>query len=83
MQDARELADAYEGKAARAERSVGLGVLAQLINEEVDEVVGPKGRDDPHRTAVRHGHEDGSVMLGGRAYRSNGRGHVERGRRQR
>jgi transposase-like protein len=29
-------------------------------------VVGPKGRHDSDRAAVRHGHEDGSVTLGGR-----------------
>ncbi len=45
---------------------VGLGVLEELIAEEVDDVVGPKGKHDPERTAVRHGHEDGSVTLGGR-----------------
>jgi putative transposase len=45
---------------------VGLGLLAELMEEEVDEVVGPKGRHDRERTAVRHGHEDGSVTLGGR-----------------
>jgi transposase-like protein len=45
---------------------VGLSVLAELMQEEVDEVVGPKGRHDPDRKAVRHGHEDGSVTLGGR-----------------
>ena len=45
---------------------VGLGVLAELMEEEVDEVVGPKGRHDPERTAVRHGHESGEVTLGGR-----------------
>ena len=45
---------------------VGLGVLAELMEEEVDEVVGPKGRHDPDRSAVRHGREDGSVTLGGR-----------------
>jgi putative transposase len=33
---------------------------------EVDEVVGPKGKHDPDRVAVRHGHEDGSMTLGGR-----------------
>jgi putative transposase len=27
---------------------VGLGVLAELMEEEVDEVVGPNGRHDPH-----------------------------------
>jgi transposase-like protein len=45
---------------------VGLGVLAELMDEEVDEVVGPKGHHDRHRTAVRHGRENGSVTLGGR-----------------
>ncbi|MBA3562228.1 MAG: IS256 family transposase [Actinobacteria bacterium] len=45
---------------------VGLGVLAELMEEEVDEVVGAKGRHDPERTAVRHGHESGEVTLGGR-----------------
>jgi putative transposase len=33
---------------------------------EVDEVVGPKGKHNPDRVAVRHGHEDGSMTLGGR-----------------
>jgi putative transposase len=45
---------------------VGLGVLAELMEEEVDEVVGAKGKHDPERTAVRHGHEAGEVTLGGR-----------------
>ena len=45
---------------------VGLGVLQELLEEEVDEVVGPKGRWNPDRTAVRHGHENGEVTLGGR-----------------
>src|SRR5271167_1123610 len=45
---------------------VGLGVLAELLEDEVDEVVGPKGKHNAERTAVRHGHEDGEVTLGGR-----------------
>jgi transposase-like protein len=45
---------------------VGLGVLAELLEEEVVEVVGPKGKHVPERTAVRHGHEAGEVTLGGR-----------------
>jgi putative transposase len=45
---------------------VGLGVLNELMEEEVTEVVGPKGRHDPDRGAVRHGHEGGEVTLGGR-----------------
>ena len=45
---------------------VGLGVLAELMEEELDEVVGPKGKHDSERVAHRHGHEAGSVTLGGR-----------------
>jgi putative transposase len=45
---------------------VGLGVLTELMEEEVDDVVGPKGKWNPDRTAFRHGHEDGEVTLGGR-----------------
>jgi putative transposase len=45
---------------------VGLGVMAELMEEEVIEVVGPKGRHNPDRAAVRHGHEAGEVTLGGR-----------------
>jgi len=45
---------------------VGLGVLAELMEEEVDEVVGPRGKHNADRVAVRHGHESGEVTLGGR-----------------
>ena len=45
---------------------VGLGVLRELLEREVEEVVGPRGRWNRERTAVRHGHEDGEVTLGGR-----------------
>ena len=45
---------------------VGLGVLRELVEEEVEGVVGPKGRWNRERSAVRHGHEDGEVTLGGR-----------------
>ncbi len=48
--------------------SVGLGlcVVHELMEAEVCEVVGPKGRHNPDRTAKRHGHERGSMTLGGR-----------------
>jgi transposase-like protein len=36
------------------------------MEQEVDEVVGPKYRRDPDRTAKRHGHERGSMTMGGR-----------------
>jgi len=45
---------------------VGLGVVHELMELEVDEVVGSKGKHNPDRAAVRHGHEDGSMTLGGR-----------------
>ena len=45
---------------------VGLGVVHELMELEVGEVVGPKGKHNPDRVAVRHGHEDGSMTLGGR-----------------
>jgi transposase-like protein len=46
---------------------VGLGVLvAELMEAEVDEVVGLRGKKNPDRDAVRHGHEGGQVTLGGR-----------------
>ena len=45
---------------------VGMGVLAELLEEEVVDVVGVKGKHDPDRVAVRHGHESGEVTLGGR-----------------
>jgi putative transposase len=45
---------------------VGLGVVHELMEREVTEVVGPKSKHKPDRTAKRHGHEDGSMTLGGR-----------------
>lgn len=44
---------------------VWLGVLSSMMEEEVDEVVGPKGKHNRERTAVRR-REDASVTLGGR-----------------
>jgi transposase-like protein len=48
---------------------VGLSVVHELMESEVTEVVGPKGKHDPERSAKRHGHEDGSMTLGGRRVR--------------
>ena len=45
---------------------VGLGVVHELMELEVTEVVGPKGKHNLDRSAKRHGHEDGSMTLGGR-----------------
>jgi putative transposase len=44
----------------------GLQVLQTMLAEDVARLVGPKGRHNPNRTAVRHGSEPGQVTLGGR-----------------
>ena len=61
-----ELAGAAKEGLLALSVGVGLGVLHELMEAEIDEVVGPKGRHIPDRVAVRHGHEDGEVTLGGR-----------------
>jgi transposase-like protein len=61
-----ELAGAAKEGLLALSVGVGLGVLHELMAAEVEEVVGPKGKHDPDRTAVRHGHEAGEVTLGGR-----------------
>jgi hypothetical protein len=61
-----DIADAArEGLLALAV-SAGLQVMHALMAESVTAVAGPKGKHDPERTAVRHGDDDGSVVLGGR-----------------
>jgi putative transposase len=44
----------------------GLQVLQTLMEESVTALAGPKGKHNPDRVAMRHGHEQGSVVLGGR-----------------
>jgi putative transposase len=44
----------------------GVGVLAALLDADVDRLAGPKGRHNPDRAAVRHGTQPGKVTLGGR-----------------
>lgn len=45
---------------------VGLGVMHELMAEEVQDVCGPKGKHDPERVAYRHGGDEGEVTLGSR-----------------
>jgi putative transposase len=49
-----------------ASTAVGLEVMGELMDVEVTELVGPKGKHDPARVAMRHGSEQGTVTLGGR-----------------
>lgn len=49
-----------------ASTAVGLEVMVEMMAAEVDDVVGPKGRHNPGRSASRHGSDGGTVTLGGR-----------------
>lgn len=44
----------------------GLQVLIAMMEADVAAACGPRGRHDPARRVTRHGHEAGSVSLGGR-----------------
>jgi len=46
--------------------ATGLQVMGQLMEADLVAAAGPKGRQNPERTAVRHGAGPGSVRLGGR-----------------
>ncbi len=46
--------------------ALGLATLQELFAEEVGRLVGPRGKHDPGRQAVRHGSERRFVTLGGR-----------------
>jgi putative transposase len=59
---------AHEGLLALAV-GTGLGVLHSLLGADVERLVGPRGRHNPDRTAVRHGTQPGRVTLGGRRVR--------------
>lgn len=44
----------------------GMQVMAAMLEESVTVLCGPRGKHNRDRTAVRHGSEAGSVVLGGR-----------------
>jgi putative transposase len=46
--------------------TAGLCVLQAILEAEVSDVAGPKGRHNPERTVTRNGTAPGSVVLGGR-----------------
>lgn len=46
--------------------ALGLATLQELFADEISRPVGPKGKHDPGRQAVRHGSERRFVTLGGR-----------------
>jgi len=47
-------------------RAVGIRVLTTMMEAEVEQIAGPRGKHNPNRCAFRHGSEKGSVALGGR-----------------
>jgi hypothetical protein len=59
-----DIADATREGLLAVAVSAGLQVMRALMAESVTAVAGPKGKHDPDRTAVRHGDDDGSVVLG-------------------
>ena len=46
--------------------AAGIAVMQAMFDAEIVAACGPRGRHDPDRTAIRHGREKGSVVLGGR-----------------
>ena len=46
--------------------AIGLEVMGELVEAEVTELAGPKGKHDAGRAVYRHGSENGKVTLGGR-----------------
>lgn len=75
VQDALgELAGAAKEGLLALSVGVGLRVLNELMEAEVNEVVGPKGRHDHDRAAVRHGHDGVRPRSVAAGCRSAGRG---------
>ena len=58
-------ASAREGLLAMSV-ATGLTVMHAMMQAEITDLAGPKGRHDPDRAAVRHGHAPSSVTLGAR-----------------
>jgi hypothetical protein len=64
--------------------ATGLVVIAEMMEEELARVVGPKGKHAQERTAERNGSAPGSVVLGSRtvpvrrprAVRTDGSGEI-------
>ena len=56
---------AREGLLALSVR-VGLAVVGEIFEEELNQLVGPRGKHSPERQAYRHGQERRQLTLGGR-----------------
>jgi putative transposase len=62
----RQLAGAVKQGLLAFSVGIGLQVMQLMMDEELTDVVEPRGKHDGSRTATRHGSENGSVVLGGR-----------------
>jgi putative transposase len=60
------LATAVAGGLLAVVCAAGLKAVQEVFEEEVTESVGPKGKHNSKRTAMRHGYDNGEVTLGGR-----------------
>ena len=49
--------------------ATGLQVLQALLEQDRTDLCGPKGTHDPSRSAYRGGHDEGTLVLGGRKVR--------------
>ena len=49
--------------------SSGLAVFAEMLEEDRTALCGPRHRPSPKRDAYRHGHDEGSLVFGGRKVR--------------
>jgi len=61
-----ELAEQAKEELLALSVGVGLAVVDEIMQAEVTQRVGPKGRHNPARTANRHGEEPRQLTLGGR-----------------
>jgi putative transposase len=61
-----EIAEAAKEGLLAFAAAAGLAVVHEVMEHEVSEVVGPRGRHDADRAAKRHGRTSGEVTLGGR-----------------
>jgi transposase-like protein len=65
LEEAPLLECAVEGLKTLCVR-VGLEVMTQLLESEVESLCGPKGRHNRERAAYRHGTEQSKVVMGGK-----------------
>lgn len=62
--DAELIASKASEGLLRVSVDIGLEVLRQMMEADVTELVGRKGRHNPNRTAYRHGSDESKVVLG-------------------